>query len=200
MATYHAIAATSDAIRRLLENSRPTGEFPDAEFKIFQASDFQAGLTEGVSVYLYRVAVNTTNRNLQARVGPDGRRYAAPVPLDLFYLVSAWAANAYQQQLLLGWAVRTLANTTSIPTGFLNQGVPTEETFQPNEVVELVLDVVAPPDLHNLWDVFRVNQQRSEQLSVAYVARMVGIESQVKAFEQGYAQTRELEFRKPVQP
>lgn len=200
MASYHAIAAISDAIRRLLENACPRSAFPDARFEIFQPSDFKEGLTEGISVYLYRVAINTTNRNQQPRYGPDGKKYLPPLPIDLFYLVSAWAATTYQQQLLLGWAMRALADTTGIPAGFLNQDVPVQDTFQPNEVVELVMDVVPPGDMHNLWDVFRVNQDRSQQLSVPYVARLITIDSSVELTEQGNAQTRVFEYRKLVTP
>lgn len=196
MATYNAIAATSDAIRRLLDNACPRDDFPGVDFKLFQSSDFKEGMDFGISIYLYRVAVNTTHRNRQPRIGLDGRRYLPPMPLDLFYLLSAWASEAKQQQRLLGWAVRTLEDTPTIPSGFLNLDVPVAETFGANETVEVVMDVVAPADMHNLWDAFRISQQRSEQLSVTYVARMVLIESTVSATEQGLAQTRVFEYHK----
>ena len=68
MATYHAVAAVGEAIRRLLEDACPRGEFPAAQFALIQAGDLQtAPMKEGVSLFLYRVAVNGAGRNRAAR-------------------------------------------------------------------------------------------------------------------------------------
>ena len=92
MATYRAIAATSETLRTLLEQACPRDEFPDARFELFQASDFQRQMDEGVSLFLYRVAVNTARRNMPPTIRADGRRLRPPLPVDLYYLCSAWAA------------------------------------------------------------------------------------------------------------
>src|SRR5947209_11717708 len=107
MALYPAIAATSDAILQLIRGASAGGEFAQVDFKHYQASDFQGPMNLGVSLYLYRVTVNA-NRNLPPRRGRDGRVERPPIPLDLHFLVTAWAHDAIKQQRLLGFAIRTL--------------------------------------------------------------------------------------------
>ena len=126
MALSPAIAATSQAILGLVQSASLGGEFQSATFAHYQASNFQSPMTEGVSLWLYRLTVNA-NRNQPPRVGRDGRRYRPPLPLDLHYLVTAWAGDAVKQQRLLGFAIRTLEDTPILPAGVLNQHGPEPE-------------------------------------------------------------------------
>src|SRR5262249_61777324 len=96
MASSPAIAATSQAILGLLQNAALGGEFNGITFAHYQASNFLAPMTEGVSLWLYRLTVNA-NRNLPPGVGRDGRRYRPPLALDVHYLVTAWAAEPTRQ-------------------------------------------------------------------------------------------------------
>ena len=41
---------------------------------LLRPTDFAAGMTEGVSLLLYRVGINSTQRNLPPRVAADGTR------------------------------------------------------------------------------------------------------------------------------
>src|SRR5262245_59958961 len=102
MATYHAITATSQAILGLLESACPKPEFEGARFELYQATDFQNPMDEGVSLYLYRLA-SSSRRNLPPRPGPNGEKMRPPLPLDLYYMLTAWGKKADKQQRLLGW-------------------------------------------------------------------------------------------------
>jgi hypothetical protein len=187
MATYPAIAATSEAILGVLRNAAIGGEFAGTSFEHYQAANLQSPMNEGVSLYLYRVTVSA-NRNLPARAGRDGRRYGPPLPLDLHYLVIPWAGDAVKQQRLLGFAVRVLEDTPILPSGVLNQHGPEPDVFRPEETVELVYELVSTQDVSEVWQV----AQSKEQPAATYVARMVEIESQ-RAVETGEpVQTREL--------
>jgi hypothetical protein len=187
MATYHAIAAVGQAVLGLLEDACPRDEFPAAQFALYQAADFQnPQLKEGVSLYLYRVVVNGTQRNRAARVGPDGRRFRPSLPLDLHYLLTAWAETAARQQRLLGWCMRLLEDTAILPAGLLNHPGPEPDTFHANETVELVCEPVSLQDMANVWEAFK----NSLQLSAAYVARMVLIDSTLELGEGAPVQTR----------
>jgi len=140
MATYQAIAAIGEAILGLLEAARPKPEFANAQFALYQSTNFQNPMEEGISLYLYRVATNTTRRNLPPHIGPDGRRYRPPLPLDLHYLLTPWARTAAKQQRLLGWSMRALEDTPILPAGLLNHYGTEPETFFPHETVELVCE------------------------------------------------------------
>jgi Pvc16 N-terminal domain len=191
MATYPAIAATSEAILGLLQSAAVGSEFDGVAFEHYQAGDFDSPMTLGVALYLYRVTVSA-NRNLPPRIGRDGRRYRPPIPLDLHYLVIAWADDAIKQQRLLGFAARTLEDTPILPAGVLNQHGPEPDVFRPEETVELVWEAVSVQDVGEIWDV----AQTKEQPSATYVARMVHLESSVPVPEEGAVQTRELAFAK----
>jgi len=140
MASFQAIAATGQAIIRLLADSRPQPEFSTTRFELYQLGDFSDPMEEGISFFLYRVAVNGTRRNIPPTVGPDGIRHRPPLPLDLHYVASVWAKSPVKQQRLLGWMIRQLEDVPILPTGLLNQSGPEPDVFRPNETVELILE------------------------------------------------------------
>ncbi len=194
MATYPAIAATGLAVVGLLKDASAGTEFADLRIDLLQASDFQAGppIPEGISLYAYRVVVNSTRRNLPPSVGPDGRRYRAPLPLDLYFLLSPWAKTAVRQLRILGWAMRELQNVPILPAGLLNHYGPEHDTFRPSEAVELFCE---SPTLAEMSDI--IEPIKSVQpLSVIYVARMVLIESSVPLDLGEPVQTREFAYGK----
>ncbi|HEU5131313.1 MAG TPA: DUF4255 domain-containing protein [Pyrinomonadaceae bacterium] len=188
MGTFQAIAATGQAMLGLLSDAVPRDQFPNAQFELYQMSNFQQPMEEGISLFLYRIAANTSRRNLPPTTGPDGRRFRPPIPLDLYYIATAWAPTAVRQQRLLGWAIRMLEDVPILPTGLLNNFGPEPEIFQPGETVEIVLDSLTLQDLNNFWGVSKA----SLQLSVGYIARMLHIQSSMAISEFPEVQTREF--------
>jgi hypothetical protein len=194
VATFQAIAATGQAILGLLADACPKPEFAAARFELYQVNNFQLAMEEGISLYLYRIAVNTTRRNLPPSIGPDGKRYRPPIPLDLHYMVSAWAKTPIKQQRLLGWTIRMLEDVPILPSGMLNHYGPETEIFRSNETVELILDQLTLQDFNNLWSATKVNPP----LSVNYVARMILIESTLEMVEAAPVQTRVFDAGKVI--
>jgi hypothetical protein len=192
VATYRAIAATSHTVVGLLRNACPREEFPRAEFALYHASDFEKPMEEGISLYLYRVTINAAVRNLPPRTAPDGHRYRPSLPVDLQYLLTAWAKDAGLQQRLLGWGMRTLEDTTILPAGVLNSHMPEPDTFQAHETVEVICDPLSLQDWTAVWDKLKPKLQTS----MTYVARMIAIDSQVELTEAAPVQTRAFDFAK----
>jgi Pvc16 N-terminal domain len=189
LGTFQAIAATGQAMLGLLADACPRDEFPTAQFELYQLSNFQQSpMEEGVSLYLYRIAANTSRRNLPPTVAPDGRRFRPPIPLDLYYVATAWAPTAVKQQRLLGWTIRMFEDVPILPTGLLNNYGPEPEIFKTGETVELILDSLTLQDLNNLWS----NAKNNPPLSVGYIARMIRIESSMPMSEFAEVQTREF--------
>jgi hypothetical protein len=189
MATYHAIAATGQAILGVLADACPRDEFGGAAFELYQPSDLKDPMDDGVSLYLYRIAVNAARRNMPPRSAPDGRRLRPPLPLDLYFLLTAWARTAARQQRLLGWAMRTIEDTPVLGSGVLNHYGPEPDTFLAHEAVELICEPVSLQDQVNIWEPFQANHQ----LSVTYVARMVAIDSRLELPDAAPVQTRVFE-------
>ena len=194
MARHQAIAAAGQAILGLLSDARPRPEFDTARFDLYQLRDFNQGMEEGLSLFLYRVAVNGARRNLPPTLSPEGKRMRPPLPLDLYYLLTAWARTAAKQQRLLGWAVRALQDVPVLPASFLNDYAPEPEVFRPGESVEVILDQLTLQDMNNLWGAAKF----TPPLSVGYILRMVAIESEVELAEGGTepVQTRAFDFGK----
>ena len=194
MATFQAIAATGQAVLGLLADACPKPEFAAARFELYQVSNFTLPMDEGISVYLYRVSVNPMRRNSPPIIGRSGKRCRPPIPLDLHYMVSAWAKTAVKQQRLLGWAIRTLEDFPILPAGLLNHYGPETDIFLPNETVELVFDQLNLQDFNNLWTATKANPP----LSVNYIARMIGIESTLEMVEAEPVQVRTFEAGKVI--
>jgi hypothetical protein len=188
LGTFQAIAATGQAMLGLLSDAVPRDQFPNAQFELYQMSNFQQPMEEGISLFLYRIAANQSRRNLPPTVGPDGRRFRPPIPVDLYYIATAWAPSAVRQQRLLGWAIRMFEDVPILPTGLLNNYGPEPEIFQQGETVEIILDSLNLQDLNNFWGVSKA----SLQLSVGYVARMLHIQSSMPITEYAEVQTREF--------
>lgn len=194
MATYAAIQATSEAIIGLLRRARPKDEFTKSAFEVYQGNDFESPMNEGISIYLYRVTINASRRNLPPTMTPDGRRMRPPLPLDLHYLLSAWGQAYDTQHRLIAWAIRELENVPVIPAGVLNSTGPEANVFRPEETVELICDPLPLSDMINLWETLKPKSNRP--LSVNYVARMVAIESRVEMHEYAPVQTRQFDYGK----
>jgi hypothetical protein len=189
MASYPAISAMSEAVLGLLQSAAVGSEFDGIAFAHYQSGDFESPMSDGISLYLYRITVNA-NRNQPAHLGLDGRRYRPPIPLDAHFLVTAWAETAVRQQRMLGFAIRTIEDTPILPAGVLNQHSPEPDVYRPEESVELVYDIVTVQDIGYIWDV----AQTKEQPSAPYVARMVTIDSSVALDDAAPVQTRELDY------
>jgi hypothetical protein len=191
VATFRAVAAVSRAILKLLENGCPADEFPDAQFELQQALDFQKNpIAEGVSLLLYRVAPTAMRRNLAPRTDADGRRFRPPLPLDLFYALCVWGRTADVQQRLLGFCARTLDDVPVLPSGLLNHYAPEPSTFRAEETVQIVADALSISDLHQLLDLLRP----SIPLALTYVARMVSLDSAIPIDDAPVTQTRSFDM------
>ncbi|APR76904.1 Hypothetical protein A7982_02251 [Minicystis rosea] len=189
MASDHAISTLSLALRGLLLDARPkTGDIKDAAVELYLAGNFKSPMTLGISIFLYRTTVSTARRNLPPRLGSDGKKYRPPLPLDLHYMFTPWAAKAETQHRLLAWMMRVLEDTPTLSSGFLNNFDPGEEPFGPEETVDLVFEPTTIQDMLNIWEV----QKHNFQVSATYVARVVPVDSQVLLPDPGWraAQTR----------
>lgn len=192
MATYRGIGAVGQTIVGLLKDASADTEFNGFRFEVFQSTDFSGPnpIQEGVSLYLFRVAVNTSRRNMPPGVGPDGQRYRPPIPVDLYFLLTPWAKSAAKQHRLLGWAIREMHNVTVLPAALLNYYAPERDTFRATDTVEVIFETMTPQELQNILDPVKMTQP----LSVCYVARTVMLESTLPQDEAAPVQTRVFNY------
>jgi hypothetical protein len=195
VASDAAIAATSEAIRSLLERAAPASEIaPTPHAEHLTPVELQTAPGEGtdvtIGVYLHRVAVSATRSNAGPRTLLDGTRVRPGIPLDLHYLIVPRASDPLMQQLVLGWAVRILDETPILPAGLLNSHQRGRTVFDPAESVEFVWQILTQQELFDIWEVAKTNQQPC----AAYVARAVTIFSKVPIDEHPPVQTRRFGY------
>lgn len=194
MARHQAIAATSTALLGLMQDRYPRDQFgPSLDFKLFQGKDFETGMPEGFSLYLYRVTVSAAVRNMTCRRDENNARFRPSVPVDLHYLLSPWAGDGEKQQRMLGWSMRFLEDVGMLGSGQLNHYVKETDTFGKEEGVEVVCDPLALTDYLNLWDKLKPKMPAS----MTYIVRMIHLDSYVKIGGE-LVQTRQFDMAAPA--
>jgi hypothetical protein len=175
MADFRAVSAISESLVTLLQSryAESASIFNnELEFKVYLAKDFAQPMTAGVSVFLYRIYANGTLRSPSARPTLQGEQYRNQLPLDLHFLLTAWAQDASLQHLIACWMMRMMEDTPTLPPGLLNEKF--DNLFRPDEGVTLSLAELSTEELLRMWEVIVDN---SYQISVPYVARAVRIDS-----------------------
>lgn len=186
MAGAYALAAVGKAILTLLASACPRGEFPTAEFELYQAENFVKPMEEGIALYLHRVTPANNIRNLPPRVAPDGTRYRPSLPIDLHYLLIPYARDAFKQQRLLGWAMRAMEDRTVLNSGLLNQPGPEPDLFFDAEAIDVIMETLAIQDIGSIWEVAKPKIQPA----IPYVVRMLLLDSTIEMAEGALVQTR----------
>lgn len=168
MANFRSIAAVGKSLATLL-NSRFALVPPVAKAtaKLIQTDDLDNAKAmlplPVVSILLYRVDFNKAMRASWSGVGAlDGR---AHLPVDLHYLMTAWADNAESEHLLLGRTMQIIEEVGALSGPLL---WPDAEWLS-GEAVQLYLEDVATDDLMRTFESLTCDFR----LSIPYLARIV---------------------------
>lgn len=157
------------------------------QFEVYGTEDFKNHMAQGVSLFLYRVHVNATQRSPLVK-DPQGNLRRQMLPLDLHLFLTVWAPKASLQHAILGWAMRVLEDTPVLTSPLLN-GVRAD-TFRGDETVEVAAGQIPNEELMRIWD----DLGTEYQLSVPYIARVVRIESMREASEGVPVSQRRFEY------
>lgn len=174
MADYRVIKAITEAVLQMLRSNYTPEDFDnnELEFKVYLAHDFSQHMDAGVSLFLYRILFNGSHRTPGGHYDIEGRHFKTQLPVDLFFLLTAWGKDASLQHTIAGWMMRALEDNPILTAGFLHGVAP--GVFHDDENVEITLAELKTEDLLRLWE---VTAQNEYQISVPYFARNVKIES-----------------------
>jgi hypothetical protein len=125
------------------------------------------------------------------RMLPTGEKLRPTLPLDLHFLMTAWAGKASLQHEITGWMMRVIEDNPILPPALLNSYKP--GVFRPNEAVELTTAQLTTEDL---FRIFEIMIPHDYQLSVPYIARQVSIDSALSDRAGALVQERVDEFQK----
>lgn len=190
MASFRAIGALGAALAGLIRDRYPRGEFgASLNVQLYQTRDFESPMKDGFSVFLYRIAINGTIRNLTVRRTPDGQVFRPSLPLDLFFMITPWAEDAERHHRMLGWVMRTMEDLAVLSPSHLNHYIAETDTFAPTESVDIICEPLALADYFTIWD-----RLRTLPTSATYALRMLRLDSETPVGEAPLVQTRRLEF------
>jgi hypothetical protein len=98
------------------------------------------------------------------------------MPLDLRYLVTAWADTPETQQLILGKALAALdAHPTFGPGDLVDSTCGVDSIWGASESFQFIPDEMGTEDLYQIWE----SLGHHFELSVPYKARVVRLEHQL---------------------
>ena len=115
MAQYHAIAAVGSTIVALLRDHCPSDLAKGSEFQLYAPANFAAPMDQGLSLMLYRISTQMFS---------DKGYSAQSRPLELQYLLTAWAPSVEMQHHLLGYSISCIRDNPKISPETLNKYAP----------------------------------------------------------------------------
>ena len=190
MASIHAIQAACESVMRLFQESyAPDLIEPqlNLQFEVYRTEDFKTHMAAGVSLFLYRVYVNGSQRASVVR-DRNGLPQPAPLPLDLHFFLTVWAPQASLQHAILGWAMRTLEDYSTLPAALLNGARP--GVFRDEETIEIIAGQLTNEELMRIWD----DLATEYTLSIPYIARVARIDSLTPAGDGSLVRRRDLDM------
>jgi hypothetical protein len=171
MANVFAIHSVGNSIVTYLRNSYPEEiagrAMPACAFEVLSCGQLAAENDEAatrITLLLYRATVNEHSRQRR----PSQAGGAAPLTLDLHYLLTAWAAIPSDEQITFAWAMRQLHEHPVLDASALSP----EAGWSRDEAVQIVPHEIALDDVLRIWDAL----DPSYRLSSSYVARLVTLD------------------------
>jgi hypothetical protein len=171
VAGYRSVAAVGKSIEGFLNTAFAVEQPVDTDATravLIQTDDLDLGTTSlivrpALSILLYRVDFNKTMRASWSSVGHlDGR---AHLPLDLHYLLTAWADNAAHEHRIIGRTMQVLEEVGAMGGPLLDP----DGDWLVGETVQLYLEDMATDDLMRTFDSLTCDFR----LSIPYIARVV---------------------------
>jgi hypothetical protein len=197
MSNALALAAITATLRELLEGMLPDSSSIGGRVKVTaQAPDLintDAMTSPQLNLFLYQVTPNAGwgNVGLPARDARGERTANPPLALDLHYLLTAYAKEDFQAEIVLGYAMQCLHEWPVLPREKLREmharwkrdGDNLRRALSTSNLAEQVEAIKVSPakmdseELSKLWTAF----QSSYHLTAAYLVSVALIESALPA-------------------
>ncbi len=189
MADYRGIEGASEALVNMMRLSYDVNDFGvDLQFQVFTSDDFLSPMAAGISIFLYRVSVNGNQRIPSGRPAPNRMVAPTKLPVDLHYLMTIWGRDSSLQHRITGWMMRLFEDSPILPFGLLESVAP--GVFQPDEMLEVLLNDMPNESMFNLWETLG---QSKYQLSIPYTIRHLALESDRLLPAPGIVQERQFD-------
>ena len=169
MANVFAVHSVCNSLATFLANTYPEPLRTDhpCSFRVLSSGELaeKAEIDNTVSLYLYRVTPNEHLRNAE-RV--RDLHSATPMPLDLHFLLAAWAGSALVEHVIFTWALRQLYLHPTLTASSLSP----EAGWALDDVIQVLPAEMSTEDLMRVWDAL----DPAYRLSMPFTARIVRID------------------------
>ncbi len=185
------IAGTSATLRRLIEDQLvASGGLDGYDVQLFSTRNFTGTITNKVALFLYRVEVDESRRNVDLpRISPNAPRRQA-LGLELHYLLTVWGQrNAEGEQVMLARCMDILDRHAIITGPLLDPTYP----WEPEDSLRVAINHLSTEDMLRLWD----SLEPPYQLSVPYVVRTARLAARERP-DPAIADSRTLVFTTQV--
>ena len=167
MASADAVRDMGDTLVFLLRAGIPS--LDPADIAVATPDEFDEindPIKPQITVFLYKIAVNPQMRNNPRRMRSDGTLQSTPLPLELSFLITAWAKDTRDELKLIGRILQVLYDRRELGAADLAGA-----SWEPDDTVQLILESLPLEDHYRIWDANNV----AYRLSLTYLARVVGL-------------------------
>ena len=194
MSNYLAIGGASAVLRSLLTKAVQAGGPASILSKQPAITNLapdmiETGASEAarINLFLYNTTINASTRNLDlpSTNSLGQRRSDPPLALDLHYLVSAYGGNAFDQEILLGFAMQVFNQNSTIgrqqisdaladllatnPASDEAQRVSAGTLASQTELLHITPEVLSTEEMYRLWTAFRTSYRPTTSYKVSVV-------------------------------
>lgn len=119
-----------------------------------------------VTIFLYRIAINSQMRNSPRRTLSGGQTTRPPLPIELYFMITPWAQDTSDEYRIVGRILQAFYDNAELgPTQL--QG----DSWEVGDSVEIILESLPLDDHYRIWDTSTLPYR----LSLTYQVRVVGI-------------------------
>ncbi len=193
MSDYLAVGGVSAVLKALLTSAlsdggpstvlqTPPGVTNLAPDMITTGHDEPAQL----NLFMYYASINPALRNLDLpSMGSGGQPLSnPPLAINLHYLVTAYGANAFDPEILLGFAMRVFHNTPVVPRSVIQSALTALDGTSPSNEQKLVAgstlasqiehiritpEALTTEEIYRLWTAFQVSYRPTTSYQVSVV-------------------------------
>jgi len=139
-----------------------------------------------LNLFMYYASINPALRNLDLpSMGSNGQQLSnPPLAINLHYLVTAYGANPFDPEILLGFAMRIFHNTPVVPRSViqtaltaLDSGTPSNEQQLVSastlasqiEHIRITPETLTTEEIYRLWTAFQVSYRPTTSYQVSVV-------------------------------
>lgn len=186
MSDFSAISAVSLTLRNLLNTNitLSTGVLGGIAIDLRSPREMQEAGASGVSVWLYKVSRLAEMLNEPPERKGPGQLQRAPLPVQLFYLVTPVLVDPITSHTVLGRVLQVFHDNAILRGGDL-QGVLGGTTEQ----LRVNMEALTIEELSLIWDAL----SEPYQLSVTYQVQVVKIDSDLEPLHASPVLNRNLE-------